>query len=197
MQSKRKSLLFWLVVFVTIQMFVTHSTTPSGAPFHEYLEWIGVALIAFCIIGRTWCSIYISGNKREVIVDKGPYSVTRNPLYLFSAAGAAGVGLTSGSIVVGFIFAAITLAVFHVVVRSEEAFLRTEFPQTYEDYAAHVPRWLPRMTNWQNADWVRTRPANIVTTFRDLLWFLLAFPVFELMEYFQDTGLVSVLIELP
>ncbi len=196
-QGKRKSVLVWFLVFVIVLMFVTHSTARSGAPFHEYLEWLGIALVGFCILGRMWCSIYISGNKREVIVDKGPYSVTRNPLYLFSAAGAAGVGLTSGSIVVGLLFAVITLAVFHVVVRSEESFLRTEFPETYEAYAARVPRWLPRMANWQDADWVRTRPANIVTTFRDSCWFLLAFPVFELIEYLQDIGFVSVLIVLP
>jgi protein-S-isoprenylcysteine O-methyltransferase Ste14 len=44
------------------------------------------------------------------------------------------------------------LAVHAFVLAYEEPTLRRSFPEDYEDYAAHVPRWLPRLTRWPGSD---------------------------------------------
>src|SRR5882762_3924792 len=62
---------------------------PRWSPRVEsVIEWAGRLLIVVCILGRTWCSLYIGGRKTRRLVMAGPYSVSRNPLYVFSVIGA-------------------------------------------------------------------------------------------------------------
>lgn len=197
MQRRRKLVVLLCLVVMLPLALVTHSYAPSGSWWHRFVVLAGVALILLCILGRTWTSIYIAGSKRALIVDIGPYSLVRNPLYVFSIIGAAGVGLMTGSILFGLVVGLIALGVFHVVVRAEEVFLRDRFPEDFGAYEARVRRWLPRLSDWRTEEWVRTRPENIVTTFRDTSYFLLAVPAFQLIQYLQDAGILPVLLHLP
>jgi protein-S-isoprenylcysteine O-methyltransferase Ste14 len=54
------------------------------------LYWIGFVLMMVCALGRLWSLQYLSGYKTRTIVESGPFSVVRNPLYLFSFLGALG-----------------------------------------------------------------------------------------------------------
>ena len=63
------------------------------------IEWFGIFAIILCIFGRTWTSLYIGGRKNRALLTKGPYSVVRNPLYVFSILGAAGAGAQLGSVI--------------------------------------------------------------------------------------------------
>jgi protein-S-isoprenylcysteine O-methyltransferase Ste14 len=74
----------------------------------------------------------------------GPYSLSRNPLYLGSFLLAAGFALAGGSLPLGIAVVALFLAVYVPVMRREEAFLRQKFGAEFEDYAARVPLFLPR-----------------------------------------------------
>jgi protein-S-isoprenylcysteine O-methyltransferase Ste14 len=74
------------------------------ATIHESVEAIGLALILICIAGRCWCTLYIGGRKGAELVDIGPYSLCRNPLYFFSFLGAAGVGAQTGALTVALLF---------------------------------------------------------------------------------------------
>ena len=44
---------------------------------------------------RLWSTLHIGGHKRQRVVMDGPYSICRNPLYLFSLLATLGVGLGS------------------------------------------------------------------------------------------------------
>lgn len=165
--------------------------------WHEGIEAFGLAMIVTCIVGRAWCSLYIGGRKKAEIVDRGPYSISRNPLYMFSFIGAFGVGAQTGSVTLAIIFTALTMLVFHFTIGREEAWLRTAFGADYDAYVARTPRYGPDFTRWRDSELIEVRPRFFVTTLRDGLVFLLAVPVFESLEHLQQSGLIAVLARLP
>ena len=150
-----------------------------------------------CILGRAWCTLYIGGRKAHELVELGPYSVSRNPLYLFSFAGTLGLGLLSGSATVGIVFLLAALAVFVPVVRREEEILRSMFGPPYEAYMARVPRFLPSISGWKDAETISFSPPLFYMTLRDGLVFLLAAPLFGLIEILQRSQLLPRLLVLP
>ncbi|MEW6635116.1 MAG: isoprenylcysteine carboxylmethyltransferase family protein, partial [Pseudomonadota bacterium] len=96
-QQMRKIVLAVLVVVLFAALLFGQSTFPPDTPVHETIEMFGVLLIFLGIIGRLWSTLYIGGRKSAEVVTGGPYSITRNPLYLFSTVAAAGVGAQIGS----------------------------------------------------------------------------------------------------
>jgi protein-S-isoprenylcysteine O-methyltransferase Ste14 len=196
-QAVRK-IVFYVAAALGIFVFaVTASVAPSGSTMHELIEWIGIVLIVACILGRTWSSLYIGGRKIEEFVQTGPYSVMRNPLYFFSCLGAVGVGMQVGTVVLGLITGLLAYMVFHFVVVREEELLKDRYGASYEAYIARVPRFFPSPSLWHDEPTLTIRPPRVLTTFGDALVFLLAVPIAEVFEYFQDAGTLPVLLHLP
>lgn len=86
------------------------------------------------------------------LVVRGPYRHTRNPMIssvLFMVLGQAliwGSALTAG-------LAAFFFVVNHVYfIFSEEPGLANRFGESYLEYKASVPRWLPRLTAWPSEE---------------------------------------------
>jgi protein-S-isoprenylcysteine O-methyltransferase Ste14 len=182
---------------IALLLFVDTIWRERNATVYEAIELLGLVLILACIFGRTWCTLYIGGRKKGEVVDTGPYSVVRNPLYVFTLLGALGAGLQTGSLVLGLLTAALTGLVFAVVVRQEETFLAAAFPDSYPPYAARVPRFVPKLSLWRDADELVVRPALVRRTFSDALLFLLAIPGTDLIEMAQGAGWLPVIALLP
>ena len=125
---------------------------------HETMRWIGAGLIFVCISGRTWCSLYIGGRKTHELVTTGPYSVSRNPLYVFSIIGAIGIGAQFGAVSVAVLAGVCAWLVHILVVRQEERLLLAEHGEAYAKYLAEVPRFFPRFSLWKNVDVLEVRP---------------------------------------
>lgn len=195
-QKLRKAALLVGLIGVIGLAFITRSVGGETA-LHEGLEAFGLGLIVVCIVGRAWCSLYIGGRKKAEIVDRGPYSISRNPLYLFSFMGAFGVGAQTGSVTLATVFLLLTVAVFYATVKREEAWLAGAFGWTYLDYCERTPRFGPDFSKWRDAESLEVRPQFFLTTLRDGLVFLLAVPLFESVEHLQDMGWLSALIHLP
>ena len=195
-RRRKQTIIAGLILLAGVLPFVSSLALPESLP-REAIEVVGVALIVLCILGRTWTSLYIGGRKKSELVTTGPFSVVRNPLYVFSLIGVAGFGMCSGSAAVGLLAAAAGLLIFHRVVLSEEAFLADAFPGAYADYMRRVNRWLPHFSGWQDVEETVVRPHLVLVTFRDACYFLIAIPLFELLDYFQSIGTLPVLIRLP
>jgi protein-S-isoprenylcysteine O-methyltransferase Ste14 len=88
--------------------------------------------------------------KNEQLSVSGPYAYTRNPLYLGSLILAAGFAIAARSWLVAFIGLVIFFVIYIPVMRSEENFLRSRFPE-FADYARQVPRLFPRFTPYQSS----------------------------------------------
>ena len=75
--SRLIAVLAFLVVALTESRWERHQE-----PVAIFLFSIGLALAAVGAAGRIWCSFFISGRKDGQLVSEGPYSISRNPLYV-------------------------------------------------------------------------------------------------------------------
>jgi protein-S-isoprenylcysteine O-methyltransferase Ste14 len=109
----------------------------------------GAVLIVPGLLIRAFASGHV--RKNEALATTGPYAYTRNPLYLGSLLIGIGFAIAARSWWVGVALLAMFFAIYLPVIRSEEEFLRTKFPE-FEEYAKQVPRLLPRLTPYSRGD---------------------------------------------
>jgi protein-S-isoprenylcysteine O-methyltransferase Ste14 len=83
--------------------------------------------------------------KWEGLATSGPYACTRNPLYFGSALLAAGFAVAGHSWFGAALIASYFAVFYPPVIKSEEAELRAHYGRAYEDYAARVPLFWPRI----------------------------------------------------
>jgi protein-S-isoprenylcysteine O-methyltransferase Ste14 len=186
-----------IAILLVIALAAVSQSLGGETVLHQDIEAVGVALIAACVVGRAWCSLYIGGRKKAEIVDQGPYSISRNPLYVFSFIGAFGMGAQTGSVTMAVLFMLIAIGVFYLTVRQEEAWLEGTFGDAYRHYKTRTPCFWPNFTRWRDAETLAVRPVFFLTTLRDGLAFFLAVPLFEALEQAQHVGWVRVLFSMP
>ena len=196
-QALRKLVFAGSVLFAVVFLIVAASQWEDGSAMHEGIEWAGIALIVICILGRTWSTLFIGGRKNNALTTDGPYSISRNPLYLFSIIGAAGVGAQFGSFTVALVCGFFAWLVFLWTVWREEAALLATFGDQYRQYVARVPRFLPKPGLWQSPPTLTVNPRLIVTTFFDAAIFLVAIPIAELFEWLHVIEALPTLLVVP
>ena len=161
------------------------------------LKYAGVALILACVFGRLWSILFVGGHKNTELVTEGPYSVTRNPLYLFSTIGIFGIGLVFGSVVIALIFGGLSYLIFTVTGQKEGAFLRGHFGDKYRAYEASTPAFWPNIKLFHQPDDVTFSPVALQRTFVDAMYFILMIPVIEGVKYLQVSGYLPTFIWIP
>jgi protein-S-isoprenylcysteine O-methyltransferase Ste14 len=177
-------------------LFATESAH-QGTLQSSVVLLVAVALAGVAAAGRAWCALHISGYKGAQLVTSGPYSICRNPLYLFSLLGMAGVGLASGSITLGVALPAAFLPVSLAVVRREEAFLRQRFGEQFVDYCERTPRLLPRLALLSEPAWYSVSPRIFRRALGDLIWFPWGVAMVQLVAALHASGLLPALLRLP
>lgn len=83
------------------------------------------------------------------LVVTGLYRHVRNPMYVALICVIAGQGLLLGEARVLGYGVLVWSAVHAFVIAYEEPRLRRTFGAEYEDFLAHVPRWMPRLRPWR------------------------------------------------
>ena len=192
--ARKLGLLVTLALFCVLFVF---GGTRWPFEVHETMRWIGAGLIFICISGRTWCALYIGGRKNYELVMAGPYSVSRNPLYVFSIIGAIGIGAQFGAVTVAILGGICAWLVHILVVRQEERLLLAEHGEAYAAYLAAVPRFFPRFSLWKNVDVLDVSPRAFARTFTDACIFLGAIPVAGALDLLHHLGLLRVFFRLP
>lgn len=157
----------------------------------EIAEVTGILLIIFAVLGRFWAILYIGGHKNRQVMQDGPFSICRHPLYLFSTLGVVGLGLMLGSLVLTALLGIAVFLILTATAAREEAFLRSEFGPTYDIYAARVPRIWPNLSLFHTEPSVQVKVATLRVNFFDALVFLAFIPLAEFMEWIKETGLIS------
>src|SRR5690606_30170138 len=100
--------------------------------------WRSIAVGALVgIVGeaiRLWAAGHLE--KGREVTTSGPYRVVRHPLYLGSSIMAVGVMVAGRSLVVAALVAVYIAATIGAAIRTEESFLREQFGDAYDRYAA-------------------------------------------------------------
>ena len=196
-ERARQPLAWVLLAAGAASIAASHSAWGLHHVVHEAIEEAGALLIGACIVGRVFCTLYIGGRKNSQLVRYGPYSVTRNPLYLFSLAGATGAGLSSGSLVIGGLFGFAFWLLLSGAVRGEERRLLEGFGPDYAAYKREVPRWIPVLSLWRDAPALAIEPRLVRSRLVEGLALLATVPVVEILEQLHDAGALPFYVALP
>ena len=118
----------------------------------------GLLIVGLIIAGlgqalRIWAAGHLI--KGGEVTRSGPYSWTRNPLYLGSSLVGLGFCLAAGRWELGALLGVLLLGVYRPVIGTEARKLSERFPEAYEEYARTVPLFIPRP--WQKGSWSRDR----------------------------------------
>ena len=160
-----------------------------GAGLSGLLRVLGTLVVIAAILYRFWAILYIGGRKNRTVVQDGPYSMSRHPLYFGTTLGAAGFGLLLGSVVLAVLLGGLVMAIMAATAAREERFLRAEFGPAYDAFAQRVPnRILPRPAGFTTPDEVAFRPGILRTNLLDALGFLMLIPLAELLRLLRDLG---------
>src|SRR5437879_9798704 len=108
---------------------------------------IGGAIALPGLALRAWATGHL--RKNDALATTGPYAYTRNPLYLGSFVIGLGFTIAAGRLILGLLFALLFLGIYVPVMRVETKTLDELFGKDYQDYAAAVPLFLPRVTAYR------------------------------------------------
>jgi protein-S-isoprenylcysteine O-methyltransferase Ste14 len=93
---------------------------------------IGLAIAAAGEAVRVWAAGHLE--KSREVTRSGPYRRTRHPLYVGSTIMALGIVIASRSLVVALLVAIYMTSTLTAAIRTEEAFLRRSFGDSYDRY---------------------------------------------------------------
>jgi protein-S-isoprenylcysteine O-methyltransferase Ste14 len=102
---------------------------------------IGIPLSGCGIALRAWAAGHLAKDQR--LATSGPYSFTRNPLYLGTLIAAMGLAAAARSLGLAALFAALFALVYLPAIELEEQHLTAILPG-YTEFAARVPLLIPR-----------------------------------------------------
>ncbi|WP_022665009.1 methyltransferase family protein [Desulfospira joergensenii] len=148
----------------------------------------GIVLVGIASLGRMWCSLYVAGYKDEQLITKGPYSLCRNPLYLFSMVGVLGIGFCTETLTFPILFVALFSSYYPFVIKSEEKRLRSIFGSVFEKYTQKVPAFFPDISIFEEPETYQVNPVVYRIHIFSALWFVWIVGILEVIEGLRETG---------
>lgn len=137
-----------LILSFVLSRFLPLALWPEGLA--RFGEAAGVAMIIGSVVLMTWAGVSMvrGGGSLPVhtptvrLVIRGPYRLTRNPIYTGMVALLLGIGFVRDSCWFLAIGVATALLLRWGVILREEAYLEGKFGDEYREYAKRVRRWL-------------------------------------------------------
>ena len=109
---------------------------------------VGIVMAALGLAMRVWASGHLKKGKE--LATTGPYSWTRNPLYLGSFVMGLGFAIAASSFWLTILFLVLFTAVYLPVMKREEQELTRAFGDAYQHYRDKVALFLPFRSPFQS-----------------------------------------------
>lgn len=152
-----KTALFFVLVPGTVAGYIPYQllqrpALPALVNFGLF-HWLAAVVMALGISGLLWCGWHFATEGRgtpapfdppKTLVVRGPYHWVRNPMYVSVITVLLGEAMFFRSIALLGYLALFWGIVNLFVMLYEEAALRDQFGESYNDYCRRVWRWIPR-----------------------------------------------------
>lgn len=117
---------------------------PTFAPFGIVLiaAGLGVAFWAAGLFRREGTEINPTSESNRKLVVNGPFRYTRNPMYLGLVLVSLGIAFWAGSLPMFVVPLLVFATATFVHIPFEEAKMRRQFGQAFDEYTRRTPRWL-------------------------------------------------------
>lgn len=130
-----------------LAVWVVSSVWTFGNPEIQLVGWI---VIIFAVAIMVWTVIVMSraktpimpGEVPEVLVTKGPFSYSRNPIYFADCLVVFGAALAFGQPLAGVLAFLLGWVLQKRYILGEEERLSAKFGPAWDDYVEEVRRWL-------------------------------------------------------
>lgn len=139
----------WLIIFMVLAWAQTQiwnplayqSTLTTMVGGALIISGIALMVLSFVMFLRHKTSV-VPKRTPDSIITVGPYKYSRNPIYAADAIILIGYVLTLGSVISFLLVPAFAWVIRVRFINGEEAGIRAEFGQSYEDYCKQTRRWI-------------------------------------------------------
>ncbi len=140
----------WLAIFLVLGGAVS-ALYPWRALLDVRFMWLGVALIvaglaisawAVLIFRRVGTELNPTAKTSKVFVIRGPFRLTRNPMYLGLVVLSLGIAFCVGSLPMFAVPVLVFVTANWIHIPFEEAKMRRQFGGAFENYQKRVRRWI-------------------------------------------------------
>jgi protein-S-isoprenylcysteine O-methyltransferase Ste14 len=180
------------VPLVFISLFVWPSWKADSAP-DLMCEWGGYLLILAGLAIRIWSTMYIGQRKSKELITEGPFSMSRNPLYVGSFFVVIGIALSLVNYVLLLAALFITVPLHFIVVLSEEEHLMELFGKQYAEYKRRTPRFWFRISNFRTSDQITVSPRSIYRVTAESSMVLMIPVIEDIIELLHDKNILPIL----
>jgi protein-S-isoprenylcysteine O-methyltransferase Ste14 len=189
--SRLTTLLFVAALCVTSSRW-TYTQLVMG----HLLGFTGWMLVGVGVMGRIWAGSYICGCKNVKLMTDGPYSLCRNPLYLFSFIGGLGAMLVTQTLLFPATFALIFLGYYRPVMRSEENTLRGIHGTSFESYQKAVPLFWPRHIRINEPEHYSMSAKRFRRFLVEVIWFIVVAALVQVLHQLHVNDMLPTLFSM-
>jgi protein-S-isoprenylcysteine O-methyltransferase Ste14 len=155
---RRRSYAPLVLLPVAILVMATHTRPWTDSLFWQRTYEVGCLLVSLLgvavrMLAVGWAQPGSSGrNTQEQVADhlnvNGVYSVCRHPLYLGNILIVLGVMLFTRSLLFSLAGLLAYVLFYERIIAAEERFLEGKFGESFREWAARRPAWIPRWSLW-------------------------------------------------
>lgn len=106
----------------------------------DFAGWVSFVLY---VTFRLWATLYIGGKKDTALQTRGPYAMTRNPLYFGSLCFALSIAFFLKSPLLLLVIVALGAIYSGAVIKAEETLLEGKFGDEFRRWSRVTPRIVP------------------------------------------------------
>jgi len=189
-ERRRRTLTQAFGVFLSVIVLTTESRWPDHGAIRESLFLSGMFLATLGMLGRVWSNLFISGYKSKDLVRCGPYSMCRNPLYLFSAIGMVGIGLCTGTLAIPVLMVAFFAVYYPMIIEREERRLAIRHPDAFEQYCCTTPAFWPRLDDYREPETYCMFPRTMRKNLADAFWFVALAAIVHVVSHLHSADML-------